>query len=73
MEVDGNCDGLITAAPRSDLSFGNDPIFEVNGTGRTFAEMALSKKKSHGHRESAFVLLKPQLEKLLISETESQA
>ena len=73
VEVEGRCDGLITAAPRGDQGFGYDPIFEVAGTGLTFAEMALSKKKSHGHRGRAFALLEPQLEKLLINETESQA
>ena len=45
LEVEGRCDGLITAAPRGDQGFGYDPIFEVAGTGRTFAEMPLAEKK----------------------------
>ena len=73
VEVEGRCDGLITTAPRGDQGFGYDPIFEVAGTGRTFADMALSKKKSYCHRGSDFVMLKPQPDKLLIRETESQA
>ncbi len=67
MEVEGRCNGLITLTPRGDEGFGYDPIFEVEGTGRTFAEMTLAEKKSHGHRGRAFRLLEPQLESLLQS------
>ena len=65
MEVEGRCDGLITASPRGEQGFGYDPIFEVAGTGRTFAEMPLAEKKQHGHRGRAFSLLEPQLRHLL--------
>ena len=65
LEVEGRCDGLITAAPRGDQGFGYDPIFEVAGTGRTFAEMLLAEKKQHGHRVKAFSLLEPKLRQLL--------
>ena len=65
LEVEGRCDGLITAAPRGDQGFGYDPIFEVAGTGRTFAEMPLAEKKQHGHRGKAFSLLEPKLRQLL--------
>ena len=65
LEVEGHCDGLITAAPRGDQGFGYDPIFEVAGTGRTFAEMPLAEKKQHGHRGKAFSLLEPKLRQLL--------
>ena len=65
LEVEGRCDGLITASPRGDQGFGYDPIFEVAGTGRTFAEMPLAEKKQHGHRGKAFSLLEPNLRQLL--------
>ena len=65
LEVEGRCDGLITASPRGDQGFGYDPIFEVAGTGRTFAEMPLAEKKQHGHRGKAFTLLEPKLHQLL--------
>jgi XTP/dITP diphosphohydrolase len=45
LEVEGRCEGQITKVPRGDQGFGYDPIFEVNTTGRTFAEMPLSEKK----------------------------
>ena len=65
LEVEGRCDGRITESPRGDQGFGYDPIFEVAGTGRTFAEMALREKKQHGHRGRAFTSLEPQLRQLL--------
>ena len=65
LEVEGRCDGLITTAPRGDQGFGYDPIFEVAGTGHTFAEMPLAEKKQHGHRGRAFSILEPKLGQLL--------
>ena len=65
LEVEGRCEGQITKVPRGDQGFGYDPIFEVNKTGRTFAEMALSEKKSYGHRGRAFALLEPLLKNLI--------
>ena len=65
LEVEGRCQGRITTAPRGDQGFGYDPIFEVDQTGMTFAEMALAEKKQHGHRGRAFTALEPQLRELL--------
>ena len=65
VEVEGRCNGLITTVPRGAEGFGYDPIFEVLGTGQTFAEMNRESKKSHGHRGRAFTLLEPKLRQLL--------
>ena len=65
LEVEGRCQGRITRTPRGDQGFGYDPIFEVDGTGQTFAEMPLAEKKQHGHRGRAFAALEPQLRELL--------
>ena len=65
LEVEGRCEGQITKTPRGDQGFGYDPIFEVNNTGRTFAEMSLAEKKSYGHRGRAFALLEPLLKNLI--------
>ena len=67
IEVSGSCEGLITFSPRGVNGFGYDPIFEVSGLGKTFAEMDLVKKKLIGHRGNAFKLLKPELKKLFNS------
>ena len=65
LEVEGRCQGQITRRPRGDQGFGYDPIFEVDGTDLTFAEMPLAEKKQHGHRGRAFAALEPQLHELL--------
>jgi XTP/dITP diphosphohydrolase len=64
-EVEGRCPGVITTAARGDDGFGYDPIFEVHGTGETFAEMTTERKRQHGHRGRAFAELEPQLRQLL--------
>lgn len=65
LEVEEQCKGWITRSPRGDQGFGYDPIFEVEGTQKTFAEMSLQEKQSHGHRGRAFALLEPRLRQLL--------
>ena len=65
LEVEGQCKGSIIRTPRGNQGFGYDPIFEVEGTGQTFAEMSLEEKKAHGHRGRAFSLLEPPLRQLL--------
>ncbi len=65
IEVEGRCEGLITRSPRGQKGFGYDPVFEVIGTGKTFAEMGASGKKKFGHRGNAFALLLPRLKKIL--------
>ena len=65
LEVEGRCQGQITRTARGEQGFGYDPIFEVDGTDLTFAEMPLAEKKQHGHRGRAFAALEPQLRELL--------
>ncbi len=63
--VEGHCEGLITCVPRGKGGFGYDPIFEVSGTGLTFAEMSVEMKRDLGHRGHAFALMRPRLEEIL--------
>ena len=65
VEVAGRCHGVITRAPRGQQGFGYDPVFEVDGTDLTFAEMNDEQKRTVGHRGRAFALLEPQLKQLL--------
>ncbi len=65
IEVEGQCDGLITKAPRGIGGFGYDPVFEVLGTGLTFAEMSKEQKKKYSHRGKAFSLLLPKIRSLI--------
>ncbi len=61
LEVEGICEGLITNSPRGENGFGYDPIFEVLGTGLTFAEMEPEQKQVLSHRGLAFKLLEDRL------------
>lgn len=65
LEVEGRCQGQITTAIRGVDGFGYDPIFEVDHTGLTFAEMPVERKRELSHRGRAFALLEPQLRQLL--------
>ncbi|MEC8440938.1 MAG: RdgB/HAM1 family non-canonical purine NTP pyrophosphatase [Cyanobacteriota bacterium] len=67
LEVEGFCQGQITQEPRGDGGFGYDPIFEVSGTGQTFAEMQPGEKKRYGHRGRAFAELNDPLRDLIRS------
>ncbi|HET7009661.1 MAG TPA: RdgB/HAM1 family non-canonical purine NTP pyrophosphatase [Anaerolineales bacterium] len=57
----GECRGEIIPLARGQGGFGYDPIFEVEGTGRTMAELPLARKNRISHRARAFAGLKPQL------------
>ena len=70
LEVEGRCDGSISREPRGEDGFGYDPVFEVTGTGRTFAEMTPDQKQQLGHRGRAFTLLRPELIRLLTDSRE---
>ena len=49
--------------PRAASDFGFDPIFEVSGTGKTYAKMSLTEKNKCSHRYLALLELKKFLEK----------
>jgi XTP/dITP diphosphohydrolase len=51
----GECPGTLTTAPRGELGFGYDPIFEVGG--RTMAERAPAEKDALSHRGRAAALV----------------
>lgn len=49
----GECEGKILDAPRGEGGFGYDPVFEVEGTGRSMAEMSNEEKNAISHRGRA--------------------
>ena len=51
----GECPGALTTAPRGELGFGYDPIFEVDGL--TMAERAPAEKDALSHRGRAAALV----------------
>lgn len=62
--VTGECCGAIATAPRGTGGFGYDPVFLVEGTGRTLAQMEPSAKNAVSHRGRAVRAAMPILEGL---------
>jgi XTP/dITP diphosphohydrolase len=54
---EGTVDGILVTPPRGANGFGYDPVFEPEGTGRTFAEMPPEEKRRFNHRARAFAKL----------------
>ncbi len=59
----GSIDGEIVREPRGDQGFGWDPIFQPNGTGKTFAEMTSAEKDAISMRKVATEKLRDYLDK----------
>ena len=63
--VEGTCEGKITRTPRGSGGFGYDPLFLVDGTDKTMAELSDEEKNRLSHRGRAFAKLRLVLEKVL--------
>ncbi len=63
--VEGACEGRITQTPRGSGGFGYDPLFLVDGTELTMAELPEGEKNRISHRGRAVAKLKLVLEKVL--------
>ena len=48
--VEGTCEGKITRTPRGSGGFGYDPLFLVDGTDKTMAELTEDEKNRISHR-----------------------
>jgi XTP/dITP diphosphohydrolase len=59
--VEGSCEGVIARAPRGGGGFGYDPLFLVDGFGRTMAELTDDEKNRVSHRARAVQALRPAL------------
>jgi XTP/dITP diphosphohydrolase len=56
---------MITRTPRGSGGFGYDPLFVVDGTDKTMAELDRDEKNRLSHRARAFAALRPLLERVL--------
>ncbi len=63
--VEGTCEGKITRTPRGSGGFGYDPLFLVEGSDKTMAELTEDEKNSMSHRARAAQKLRLVLEKTL--------
>jgi len=64
---EGICAGEIIPDERGENGFGYDPIFLVEGMGRTMAELSTAEKNHLSHRARAIQEMRPILEGLLVS------
>jgi XTP/dITP diphosphohydrolase len=62
--AEGECFGEISPIERGSGGFGYDPIFIVEGTGRTMAELSMEEKNQLSHRARAIEGMKPILSSL---------
>ncbi len=72
--VAGSCEGLIARKPSGTGGFGYDPLFIVEGTARTMAELDEADKNEISHRGRALRELQPKLEHIIrgrLSQAES--
>lgn len=63
--VEGVCEGRVTRTPRGSGGFGYDPLFLVDGTDKTMAELSEDEKNRVSHRARAFEKARLVLEKIL--------
>lgn len=65
---EGECRGEIVPEWRGEAGFGYDPVFLVEGTGKTFGEMPPEEKRLYSHRARAVraLLESGALERLLV-------
>ncbi|MFO0675132.1 MAG: RdgB/HAM1 family non-canonical purine NTP pyrophosphatase [Polyangiaceae bacterium] len=63
--VEGTCEGFITRTPRGSAGFGYDPLFILEGTDTTMAEVDESEKNRVSHRAKAAASMKPKLRAIL--------
>ncbi|MBN9162096.1 MAG: non-canonical purine NTP pyrophosphatase [Myxococcales bacterium] len=68
--VEGTCSGKITRTPRGSGGFGYDPLFLVEGTDKTMAELTEDEKNRISHRGRATQQLRLALEKTLAARDE---
>ena len=62
IQTTGTCAGEIITKERGTFGFGYDPIFQVNGTGKTMAELEMGEKNQISHRARAILSARTVLE-----------
>jgi XTP/dITP diphosphohydrolase len=60
----GECLGEIIPEARGECGFGYDPIFMIDGTEKTMAELTMAEKNQLSHRAMAVQAILPVLQRL---------
>jgi XTP/dITP diphosphohydrolase len=69
LKAEGTCEGHIAREPRGGAGFGYDPLFIVEGTNKTMAELPDAEKNEISHRALAVKALLPRVASLLENRT----
>jgi XTP/dITP diphosphohydrolase len=64
-QTEGVCEGTITRTARGSGGFGYDPLFVVQGSERTMAELTDDEKSQVSHRARALATMRPLIERAL--------
>lgn len=64
IDVEGTCEGLITAAPAGEGGFGYDPVFFLPERGVTMAQLTPEEKNAISHRAVAAAKIRDELQRL---------
>lgn len=65
ISAEGECRGSILFEPHGSGGFGYDPVFRVDGTGKSMAELTNTEKNSVSHRGKALRAFVPKLQDYL--------
>ena len=71
--AEGRCEGVMARVQRGGGGFGYDPLFIVNGYGRTMAELTEKEKNAVSHRSRAIQAIRPALEELIARRLDAAA
>ncbi|MDZ4181426.1 MAG: non-canonical purine NTP pyrophosphatase, partial [Candidatus Cloacimonadaceae bacterium] len=64
---EGCVEGFITTEERGEAGFGYDAVFEVKGSGRTYAQMSHAEKNTLSHRALALQNIIPVIKQVIAS------
>jgi XTP/dITP diphosphohydrolase len=71
--TEGRCEGVIARSASGGGGFGYDPLFVVDGYGRTMAELTEAEKNVVSHRARAVEAMRPALNALILDRLRSSA
>jgi XTP/dITP diphosphohydrolase len=63
ISVEARCEGTIVKEPKGNSGFGYDPIFQPEGSNKTFGQMTVQEKSQYSHRARAAAKISPAIQK----------
>lgn len=66
VQFEGITEGIILDTPRGASGFGYDPIFQPDGSTKSYAEMDMDEKNSYSHRKKSFLKFANHLKQMAV-------